>query len=87
MTVADKIGLLKFSFDVFRETRDCQRYNQNVLTYNLEISEQQSALVKSSIDHITSESKIKRRLKALVIIKRPKTIDEFGKTYKTRLNT
>ena len=79
MTVADEIGLLKLNFDVFKGTRNCQRYYQNVLRYNLEISEQQSALVKLLIDNITSESKIQQRLKALVILKHPKTIDEFGK--------
>ena len=78
MTVADEIGLLKLNFDVFKGTRNCQRYYQNVLSYNLEISEQQSALVKLLIDNITSESKIQQSLKALVILKHPKTIDEFG---------
>jgi hypothetical protein len=79
MTIADKIGLLEIQLVVFKGTRDCQWYYQNVLRYNLEISEQQSALVKLLIDNITSESKIQQRLKALVIIKHPKTIDEFGK--------
>jgi len=81
MTSADKIGLLKFSSNVFKGTSNCQRYNQNVLTYNLEISEQPSALVKLLIDNITSENKIQQRLKALVIIKHPKTIDEFEKAF------
>ena len=50
MTIADQIGLLKFNFDVFKGTIDCQRYYQKVvnlkLTYKPEISEQEVALVK-----------------------------------------
>jgi hypothetical protein len=82
MTIADQIGLLKFNFDVFKGTIDCQRYYQKVvnlkLTYKHEILEQESALVKLLIDNITSESKIQQRLKALVKLQYPKTIDEFG---------
>ena len=82
MTIADQIGLLKFNFDVFKGTIDCQRYYQKVvnlkLTYKHEILEQESALVKLLIDNITSESKIQQRLKALVKLQHPKTIDDFG---------
>ena len=82
LSVADQIGLLKITFDVFKGTIDCQRYYQKVvnlkLTYKHEISEQEAALVKLLIDNITTESKIQQRLKALVKLQHPKTIDDFG---------
>jgi len=84
MTVADQIALLKYNFDVFKGTIDCQRYFQRVvnlkLTYKHEIIEQESALVKLLIDNISTESKIQQRLKALVKLQHPKTIDDFGET-------
>ena len=82
LTVADQIGLLKFTFNDFKGTIDCQRYYQKAVnlkfTYKHEISEQEAALVKLLIDNETTESKIQQRLKALVKLQHPKTIDKFG---------
>ena len=55
------------------------------LTYKHEISEQEAALVKLFIDNITTESMIQQRLKALVKLQHPKTIDEFGEALVDRV--
>ena len=81
MIVAYQIRFLAFNCDAFKGTFAYKQYYQKVvrlkLTCKHEILEQQSALVKLLIDNIMSESQIQQKLKALVKVKHPNTVDEF----------
>ena len=81
LTIADRFMLLKYEFDVFKGPIDTQRYVQQVITLQLtcehEIASQESSLVKILIDNMATDQLIQKRLKSLVKIKNPKSLDEF----------
>jgi hypothetical protein len=81
MTITDRFMQLKYDFDVFKGAIDTSRFVQQIytmqLTYKTEIDSQEAALVKILIDNMINELLIQKRLKALVKVQNPKTIEEF----------
>ena len=82
LTITDRFMLLKYDFDVYKGPIDTQRHIQQLATLQLtcehEIASQEASLSKILIDNISTDLLIQKRLKSLVKIKNPQTIDEFS---------
>jgi len=84
ITITDRFMQLKYDFDVFKGAIDTSRFVQQIytmqLTYKTEVDSQEAALVKILMDNMINELLIQKRLKALVKVQNPKTIDDFCDT-------